>query len=160
MALVFVFLVPTLYNFYTTFKMYIKYRKGKKGTDIPDYIEHGNLIEVPLLPDNPSLASFDESFNNWTFEPPALFRTASGTQSVNSKTLQFTDHRVVPAVATGPSTKPTPKSDLAFREADLYYNSFGVLEPDPEVMKLWKERERKLYRAASMDVQARLAARV
>ncbi|KAG7876689.1 hypothetical protein KL938_004301 [Ogataea parapolymorpha] len=152
-TLVLVFLIPTLYNFYTTFKMYIKYRKGKKGTDIPDYIEHGNLIEVPLLPDNNSLASFDESFNNWTFETPALFRTSSGTPSVNSKTLELTDHRVVPAVTTGPSTKHTHKSDLAFREADLYYNSFRVLEPDPEVMKLWQERERKLHRAASMEFE-------
>ncbi|KAG7816070.1 hypothetical protein KL919_004888 [Ogataea angusta] len=148
-TLVLVFLIPTLYNFYTTFKMYIKYRKGKKGTDIPDYIEHGNLIEVPLLPDNHSLASFDESFNNWTFESPALFRTTSATQSVNSKNLELTDHRVVPSVTTGPSTERMHKSDLAFREADLYYNSFRVLEPDPEVMKLWQERERKLHRAAA-----------
>ncbi|KAG7878047.1 hypothetical protein KL906_004459 [Ogataea polymorpha] len=152
-TLVLVFLVPTLYNFYTTFKMYIKYRNGKKGTEIPDYIEHGNPIEVPVLPDNHSLASFDESFNNWTFETPALLRTSSGTPSVNSKTLELTDHRVVPAVTTGPSMKHTHKSDLAFREADLYYNSFKDLEPDPEVMKLWQERERKLHRAVSVEFE-------
>ncbi|KAH3666880.1 hypothetical protein OGAPHI_003329 [Ogataea philodendri] len=153
LTIVFVFLVPSLYKLFTTFKLYYKYRKGKKGTDIPDYVQRGEMIEVPLRADNRSFVSLDESFADWNLGPPSLLVQDNETRSLHSDKLEFTDRRVLPGLSMPEPVYNPQTKDLSVREADIYFEAFQGTESDAELIRMWQERGRKLNRAASMEFE-------
>lgn len=139
------FVFPTLHNIYLCYRLYRKYRLGDKGTDIPDYRERGDLIEIPFYSDNCSLFTA-ETFADLATMPP-LSPSVSQLLHVNSSTQGITENRddeaEIVLVSSTPYHQRTTK-DWTEREVDFYYNAQRVLDPDPEVRQLWEERGRKL----------------
>ncbi|VEU24202.1 DEKNAAC105431 [Brettanomyces naardenensis] len=147
-AIVFLFVIPTVHNIYLCCKLYLKYRKGHKGTDIPDYRDNGDFIELPFSSDNRSLLS-NGTFADLVTMPP-LSPSVSGilhdnesytvpeNNDCSSSSSSISCHTSVPMRTA---------RDWTVREADMYYNVPRILGPDPEVRQLWEERGRKLHKA-------------
>ncbi|QPG75155.1 hypothetical protein FOA43_002500 [Brettanomyces nanus] len=147
LVIVTLFLLPTMQNIYLCFKWYYKYRKGDKGTDIPDYRDDGDFIELPFSSDNRSLTS-DGTFADLLTMPP-LSPSVSGILHDSSSEINTSDSTESARNFDKPLPAYTQRStkDWMAREVDMYYNARRILDPDPEVRQLWEERGRKLVKA-------------
>lgn len=145
------FVFPTLHNIYLCYRLYCKYRLGDKGTDIPDYRERGDLIEVPFYSDNCSLFTAETFADLVTMPPlsPSVSQLLHDNSSTQGNSENRDDEDEIVLVPSTPYHQRTTK-DWTEREVDFYYNAQRVLDPDPEVRQLWEERGRKLQVAKNV----------
>ncbi|CDK27491.1 unnamed protein product [Kuraishia capsulata CBS 1993] len=89
---------------------------------------------------------------------PSHTQRDSEAASIASEVLQLTDKRVLPGISVNHSFFPPSHPiyskqpvDYTTREADVFYNSYRILEPDPEVKRLWESREERLNAKPAVD---------
>lgn len=145
------FLLPTLKNIFLCIKWYREYKKGNKGTNIPDYREDGDLIEIPCYPDNRSVSSYSAFADLETMQslPPSVLGIPGNSVEANS--VRSSSHNnVADSHLTSVAFKLSngfhrrSVADWMEREGDVYLEKSRERELDPEVHKLWSERQRKL----------------
>lgn len=135
-VLVVVFLVPTLLNLVNLIK---SIRLNQKGLLDGHDRKYEKLSNFPFTTSD-STASRDPDMRQF-FESPA-YQQSFFRQATSSQPPQAVHRRSTPEAV--PEWPQREGIDYAVREADAFINAHRILEPDPEVKRLWEARNEKI----------------
>lgn len=146
-VLVAVFLIPTLLNLVNLIKSVRWHKKGLLNSHEGRYEK---LSSFPFAKSD-NVTSHDPEMRQF-FESPA-YQQSFFRQTTHYQPPQAAHRKS--ALEALPEWPQKEETDYAVREADAFINAHRILEPDPEVKRLWEARNEKMNNVPNQSLEKR-----